>query len=170
MTALIKIDHAWTQAGEGRPRPIRFCSHCGQPSEEPPGRNHPITGKRVCEVCGMGLMLTCGRDALPGAGAAFLVARFDLSVSALSQAGERLFGLEQDVAGRYLLDLLTSPLGDDTLARHVGQAAQRARDAVVMPVRLRQSKSARAMAARIATCGPPRAALVTVEPGGLEPR
>ena len=170
MTALIRIDHSWVPEGKTRPRPIRFCSHCGQPSEEPPGRVNTITGKRVCQECGMGLMLTCGRDALPGAGAAFLVIRFDLSLSAVSRAGERIFGLEQDLSGRSLLDLLTSPLGDDTLARHVGQAAQRARDAVVMPVRLRHAKDGAAagtMAARIATCGPPRAALVTVEPSEL---
>jgi hypothetical protein len=115
----------------------------------------------------MGLMLTCGRDALPGAAAAFLVVTFELGVSAVSEAGEKIFGPEQSLVGASLLDLVSSPMGDDQLARHVGQAAQRACDPVVMPVRLASSKRASrvgTMAARIATCGPPRAALVTVEP------
>jgi hypothetical protein len=164
MTALIRIDRSWTPTGPKRPKPIRFCSRCGQPSEEPKGR--PELRGRVCGHCGMGMMLTCGRDAMPGAGAAFVIVNFDLSVSAVSDSGESVFGLEQNVIGAQFLDLVTSPLGDDQLARSVGQAAQRACDPVVMPVRLRVSQARRlgTLAARIATCGPPRAALVTVEP------
>jgi hypothetical protein len=164
MTALIRIDRSWTPTGPKRPKPIRFCSRCGQPSEEPP--NRPDVRGRVCGHCGMGMMLTCGRDAMPGAGAAFLIVTFDLSVSAVSDGGEKVFGPEQALAGAPLLDLVTSPLGDDQLARSVGQAAQRATDPVVMPVRLRSDAAKRVgtLAARIATCGPPRAALVTVEP------
>ena len=64
VTALIRIDRSWTPAGEGRPKPIRFCSRCGHPAEDPPGR--PELRKRVCARCGMGLILTCPRDALPG--------------------------------------------------------------------------------------------------------
>jgi hypothetical protein len=114
----------------------------------------------------MGLMLSCSRDVLPGAQAAFLVVTFDLTVSAVSDAGERLFGPEQRLIGKPLLDLLTSPMGDDRLARRVGQAAQRACDPVVLPLRLRSELAGKVgtLAARIATCGPPRAALVTVEP------
>jgi hypothetical protein len=114
----------------------------------------------------MGLVLTCGRDAMPGAGAAFVIVNFDLSVSAVSDAGEKVFGAEQTLVGARLLEVVTSPLGDDQLARNVGQAAQRACAPVVMPVRLRSEHPRRVgtMAARIATCGPPRAALVTVEP------
>jgi len=115
----------------------------------------------------MGLMLTCSRDALPGDAAAFLIANFDLTVSAVSEAGERIFGAEQSLVGMPLLELVGSPLGDEHFARHVGRAAQRACDPVVMPVRLHSAHGSRwtgTMAARIATCGPPRAALVTVEP------
>jgi hypothetical protein len=164
MTALIRIDRSWTPTGPKRPKPIRFCSRCGQPSEEPQGR--PDLRGRVCGHCGMGMMLTCGRDAMPGAGAAFLIVTFDLSVSAVSDGGEKVFGPEQAVAGAPFMEIVTSPLGDDQLARSVGQAAQRACDPVVMPVRLRSQLAKRigTLAARIATCGPPRAALVTVEP------
>ena len=116
----------------------------------------------------MGMVLNCPRDALPGEAAAFLILDYELRVCAVSEAGERYFGKERPLIGRGLLDLLTSPLGDDQLVRKASVAAQRPCDAMVMPVRLLQPNgtagSVGTMAARIATCGPPRAALLTVEP------
>jgi hypothetical protein len=115
----------------------------------------------------MGMVLSCARDALPGEAAAFVICTYELYVSAVSQAGERIFGKENQRVGCHLLDLVTSPLGDDQLARHAGLAAQRPVDPVVMPLRLTNSASSRrigTLAGRIATCGPPRAAIVTVEP------
>jgi hypothetical protein len=164
VTALIRIDRSWIPTGGERPKPIRFCSRCGHPADEPPGR--PELRRRICERCEMGVLLTCSRDALPGDAAAFVICTYDLSVTAVSQAGERFFGKEEEVVGSHLLDLVMSPLGDDQLARHAGLAAQRACDPVVMPLRLAsgQANSVGTLAARIATCGPPRAALVTVEP------
>lgn len=112
------------------------------------------------------MVLTCPREALPGEAAAFLILDYELNVSAVSEGGERYFGTEQELIGTHVLDLLTSPLGDAQLARHVGFAAQRPCDPLVMPVRLVGDRSGEVgtMAARIATCGPPRAALLTVEP------
>jgi hypothetical protein len=164
MTGLINIDKSFTKTGDDSQKPIRFCSRCGQPSGEPPKRFE--RRGRVCRHCGMGLMLNCSREALPGAAAAFVIVTYDLSVSAVSGAGEDIFGREPKVVGVPLLDLVTSPVGDDQLAGRVAQAAQRVCDPVVMPVRLLSEKasSVGTMAARIATCGPPRAALVTVEP------
>ena len=120
----------------------------------------------------MGLMLTCARDALPGTAAAFLVVTFDLRLSAVSEAGEKIFGREQSLVRTPLLDVLTSPLGDDQLVRYTGQAAQRACEPLVMPVRLASPAATEVgtMAARIATCGPPRAALITVEPSDFGKR
>ena len=164
VTALIRIDRSWAPAESGRPRPIRFCSRCGHPQEEPPGR--PDLRKRVCGRCGMGVVLSCQRDALPGQAGAFLILDYQLRVCAVSEAGERYFGPQDELIGQELLDLVTSPLGDDQLTRNAGLAAQRPCDAVVMPVRLLWSRAPQVgtMAARIATCGPPRAALLTVEP------
>lgn len=166
MTALIRIDRSWSPAGADDDKPIRFCSRCGHPAEEPPGR--PELRRRVCQRCGMGMMLSCARQALPGEAAAFAIVTFELTVAAVSEAGERIFGKEDDVVGKGLLDAVTSPLGDDALARHVSQAAQNGnRDPFVMPVRLLSDDGTRkvgTLAARIATCEPPRAALVTVEP------
>jgi hypothetical protein len=116
----------------------------------------------------MGMVLSCPRDALPGQAAAFLILDYELRVSAVSKAGERYFGKEKTLIGSGLLDLVTCPLGDDQLARKASVAAQRPCEATVMPVRLvNPSADAGAvgtLAARIATCGPPRAALLTVEP------
>ena len=114
------------------------------------------------------MILTCHRDALPGDAAAFLILDYELHVSAVSEAGERFFGKEKKLIGTHLLDLVTSPLGDDQLSRNISVAAQRPCDPTVMPVRLVQPTDAAGqigtLAARIATCGPPRAALLTVEP------
>lgn len=115
----------------------------------------------------MGMLLACSRDALPGSAAAFLICTYELCVSAVSQAGEGIFGKEKKLMGTHLLDLVTSPMGDDQLARHAGLAAQRPVDPVVMPLRLTSAVGKRrvgTLAGRIATCGPPRAVLVTVEP------
>ena len=120
----------------------------------------------------MGLMLTTSRDALPGTDAAFMIVTYERLVSAVSDAGERIFGSEQEVTGTPLLDLVTSPMGDDLLGRAVAQAAQRAGEPMVMPVRLNSERANRigTLAARVATCGPPRAALVTVEPSDFGKR
>lgn len=115
----------------------------------------------------MGMVLSCSRDALPGDAAAFLICTYELTVTAVSQAGERFFGSEDKLLGSHLLDHVSSPMGDDQLARHAALAAQRAVEPLVMPLRLVSPAKARrlgTLAARIATCGPPRAALVTVEP------
>ena len=111
-------------------------------------------------------MLSCAREALPGTRAAFAIVTFELTLSAVSESGERIFGPEQGLIGTHLLDVMTSPLGDEQLARSVGRAAQRPCDPLVMPVRLRSERAGDVgtMAARIATCGPPRASLLTVEP------
>jgi hypothetical protein len=167
MTALIRIDPSWTPAEGGeRPKPIRFCSRCGHPSEEPPKRDNRIAAERVCRRCGMGLMLSTSREALPGTAAAFVIVTYELRISAVSEAGEKYFGPEQSVVDAHVLELLTSPLGDDLFARTLSQAAHRATQASVLPARLTSPQAGRVgtLAARVATCGPPRAALVTVEP------
>lgn len=117
----------------------------------------------------MGLLLTCGHDAVPGAGAPFLLCTYELTVSAVSETGERIYGGEDGVVGTPLLDLVTSPLGDDQLARHVQAAAQRPSAPVVMPLRLAFAGAPNlgTLTGRIATCEPPRAALVAVEPSGF---
>ena len=91
MAALIKIDHSFTTVA-GRANAIRFCSRCGEPAEEPPRDDEPVSRTRVCEGCGMGMLLSCAREALPGAGAAFVIATVEATVSAVREAAEPVFG------------------------------------------------------------------------------
>jgi hypothetical protein len=166
MAALIRIDRQWTAPDSDGARPIRFCSRCGEPSNTPPKAQVNLIRDRVCRHCGMGLMLSCTRDAMPGAAALFMVFTYELVVSAVSEAAERVFGPEQELLGRHLSEVLTSPMGEVQLASHVARAGQRACEPVILPVRGLGEDTAAAgtMAARISTCGPPRAALVTMEP------
>ena len=165
MAALIKIDHSFTSAA-GRASAIRFCSRCGEPAEEPPYDEEAAPPTRVCQACGMGMLLSCAREALPGGGAAFVIATVEATISAVSEAAEPVFGIEQSILGTPVADLLGSPMGEDRLLRTVTQAATRAREPQVMPVRglTANSEGLGMMAARISTCGRPRAALITVEP------
>ena len=167
MAALIKIDHSFTTRA-ARADILRFCTRCGEPAESPPRDESPPSQGRVCDVCGMGVLLSCTREALPGARAAFLIATVELKVNAVSVGAEAIFGPEQSVIGSYLLDLVASPMGDVHFAKLVTGAAVRSREPIVMPVKSLGAASELGMlAARVSTCGPPRAALVTVEPSGF---
>lgn len=173
MAPLIKIDHSFTSAAAAaqRANTVRFCSRCGEPAGDPPRGESPLVLSRVCETCGMGMLLSCLREALPGAGAAFLIATVDLRVSAVSEPAESLFGAEGALLGQAVTEIVTSPMGDEALARAVARAALRSREPVVLPVRGvgAAPRVATMLAARISTCGPPRAALVTVEPSAFGP-
>lgn len=141
------------------PQSARFCSRCGAESAD--------AARRVCESCEAGILLSCRGDALPGE--AFLICTYDLEITAVSEGGESIFGAQEGLLGAHLLDLATCPLGDEQLARHTALAAQRAREPVELPMRLRSEKGEAlgTLAARVTTCGPPRAAVVTVEPTGF---
>ena len=136
-----------------------FCSRCGAVS--------PEATRRVCDRCEEGILLNCKREALPGD--SFVICTYELVVTAVSHAGEQIFGTQETVLGAQLLDLATCPLGEDQLSRHTALAAQRPRDPVVLPLRMRskQGDSLGMLAARVTTCGPPRAALVSVEQTGF---
>lgn len=144
----------------------RFCSRCGEPAIDPPAGEPQPFEQRVCGVCGMGVLLRCSAAALPGARTAFLVVTHSLEVAAVSEAGEAIFGTEEKLLNARLPDLLCSPIGDRKLARTVSQAALRVHEPVTIPARLMGDKAdaVGTMACRISTCGPPRAALVAVEP------
>jgi hypothetical protein len=149
------------------PAKKRFCSRCGEPAMDPPaGAEPPALEQRVCGICGMGVLLRCNPDALPGAGTAFLITNHALQIAAVSEAAEAIFGSEEQLTGIDLMDLLSSTVGDRRLAKTVSRAALRVHEAVTVPVRLAGEKAEEigTMAARISTCGPPRAALVAVEP------
>jgi hypothetical protein len=153
--------------GGGRRDTIRFCSRCSAPGQDPAGR--PELRRRVCERCGMGIMLSALADALPGADAAFMVVTAELAVSAVSRAGDKLFGEEDELMGTHLFTVVSSPLGDNQLEHAVRRATQRRCETVALPVRLVPDTSPRVgtLSARIASCASPRAALIAVEPSGF---
>lgn len=134
----------------------RFCSRCGAVGEH--------AGRRVCDECEEGVLLGFSADAFPGE--AFLICTYQLDVTAVSEAGEGVFGTQEQLVGSSLLEVVTCPLGDEQVARHASLAAQQAREPVELPLRVRSGagETLGMLAARITTCGPPRAALVTVQP------
>jgi hypothetical protein len=156
---LTRIDPAAPPSGPALSETTSFCSRCGATSS--------VASRRVCERCEEGILLSCRREALPGD--SFVICTYDLSVTAVSDAGERVFGPQETVLGNSLLKLATCPLGDEQLARHTALAAQRPREEVVVPMRVRSApgEALGMLAARVTTCGPPRAALVSVEQTGF---
>jgi hypothetical protein len=142
----------------------RFCTRCGTTTEEPEAQAVPFGFDRVCGRCGMGIMLTAPQKVLPGPGAAFVVITREGRVSAVSEAAEPLVGEEAGLLGMPIGSALASDEGDDRLARQVARAAGGGRDvaeATVAPVP--QGSRPSKLRARIASCGPPRAALLVLE-------
>jgi hypothetical protein len=144
------------------PAPITsFCSHCGaRPPAEP-------TSSRVCDACGLGLVLQSNRDVAPAVGDPFLVLDASLSVCAVSGAAEHLLATnETDAVNRHITELLvpadTEAQGAANLAVAVTWAArgdEKMRRVVVRPANTFGVR----MTARIASCGPPQAALIVFE-------
>ena len=123
---------------------VHFCTHCGA---------FHGGGPRVCPACGLGVVLECAPGVLPRAGAAFLVVKSDLRISAASAAAEEFLG---EVTGEPLLDVLS---GDPGLPRWIARAAMGSGRVVSVALR----KGPRRVNGRIATCGEPRAALLVLQ-------
>src|SRR3954451_16239789 len=121
---------------------VHFCTHCGALSHGAP--------QRVCGACGLGVVLSCEPGVLPRAGAAFLIVKGDLRISAMSEAAEEMLG---DVAGQPLLDVLS---GDPSLPRWIGRAALGSQRVVSVALRV----GTRRLNGRLAACGTPPAALL----------
>jgi PAS domain-containing protein len=150
-------DHTWRW----------FCGHCAAPS---PGGAAPAPTARVCTSCGLGLLLEARDDVVPESNDAFLVVDSRLLVQAMSREAQTLLGLsEEDAVDQPVAELLVpadaEAQGRGGFAGAIAQAASGEDPdfgrATVRPwntfgVRLR---------ARIATCGPPRAALIVLESG-----
>lgn len=163
--SIIGTDHAGllrsAPPSKGR---VQFCSRCGTIPGGRERRSASDQAERVCGVCGMGVMLSTTRGALLKSGSAFLVVTDELRVTAVSQPAEALVGQETSVLGANLLSLLSGERGDGELATQVARAANGARDVSELPVTVEGAIGATPFRARIASCGPPRGALVTVTP------
>jgi hypothetical protein len=127
---------------------VHFCTHCGALSS--------AASSRVCSACGLGVVLSCEPGILPRAGAAFLIVKSDLRISAASVAVEPLLGDPVELVGEPVLDVVS---GDPSLARWVARAAMGSRRVTSVALR----RGTRRLNGRIATCGDPTAALVVLE-------
>jgi hypothetical protein len=144
-----------------------FCGHCASPS---PSGAAPAPTARVCTSCGLGLLLEAREDAVPGSRDAFLVVDSSLLVQAMSREAQSLLGMTEELAIDKPVAELLVPADAESQSRTSfaaaiadaahGQDPETSRSFVrpwnTFGVRLR---------ARIATCGPPRAALVVLESG-----
>jgi hypothetical protein len=127
---------------------VHFCTHCAALPRE--------NSARVCTACGLGVILDCEPGILPRAGAAFLVVKSDLRISAASAAVEPLLGDPEALVGELVLDVVS---GDLALPRWIARAAMGSRRVTSVALR----RGTRRLNGRVATCGSPAAALLVLE-------
>ena len=147
--------------GKEAPSTKLFCGHCGKtphPGAQP-------EDSRVCQACGLGLVLEAETNIAPGIRDPFLVVDHSLAVCALSRESEKLLGIvETDAVHRHISDFLSpgdAEQGSDALRSALALAARG--DSVVqnLIVRPRHTFGVRYWA-RIGHCGPPSAALLVL--------
>jgi hypothetical protein len=140
---------------------VSFCSHCAaRPEVDEPG-------SRVCFSCGLGLLLQAPAQVAPKPGDPFLVLDASLSVCAVSDEAERLLAIsETQAVNRHITELLVpadaEARAQSNLAVAVTWAArgdEQTRHVVVRPANTFGVR----LTARIASCGPPTAALVVFD-------
>ena len=145
---------------------VSFCSHCGaRPAADQRG-----PASRVCGTCELGLMLECQADQAPAPDGAFLVLDASLSVCAVSAAAERLLATrETEAVNRHVTELImpadAEAQGRANLAAAVTWAARGDAEGCRVVVRPANTFGVR-LSTRIATCGPPRAALLVFDQRG----
>jgi PAS domain-containing protein len=141
-----------------------FCGHCAAPA---PGGDAPAPNARVCQSCGLGLLLETREDVAPEADDAFLVVDSSLRVHALSERAEDLLGVREDlVVNRPLAELLVPADAEGSSQSAIAAAVADAVGSSDRPsysfVRPWNTFGVR-VRARIVACGPPRAALIVLE-------
>jgi PAS domain-containing protein len=141
-----------------------FCGHCAAPAR---GEQPPAPMARVCRSCGLGVMLETRRDIAPSHRDAFLVIDSSLLVQAMSWRAETLLGVTEDSAvNRPVAQLLMAADAEAgrpaRFAAALAEAAAGADEPLIAFVRPWNTFGVR-LRARIASCGPPRAALLILE-------
>jgi len=145
------------------PRPQKtFCGHCG---EEPSGDIHG----RVCESCGLGVLLSANADAAPGPNDPFMIVDGSLCVCAVSRLAEELLGTDETQAvNRHLSEFLVPADAEAASAENlmdlVINAASDTSEAHVAVVRPPDEFGIR-FRVQVGACGPPRAALLVLSDG-----
>jgi hypothetical protein len=145
------------------PRPQKtFCGHCG---EEPSSDIHG----RVCESCGLGVLLSANADAAPGPNDPFMIVDGSLCVCAVSRVAEELLGTDEtEAVNRHLSEFLVpadaEASGPENLMDLVINAASDTAEAHVAVVRPPDEFGIR-FRVQVGACGPPRAALLVLSDG-----
>ena len=145
------------------PRPQKtFCGHCG---EEPSSDIHG----RVCESCGLGVLLSANADAAPGPNDPFMIVDGSLCVCAVSRVAEELLGTDEtEAVNRHLSEFLVpadaEASGPENLMDLVINAASDTSEAHVAVVRPPDEFGIR-FRVQVGACGPPRAALLVLSDG-----
>jgi PAS domain-containing protein len=149
-----------------------FCGHCAAPS---PSGTAPAPTARVCPACGLGLLLETPREVVPSSREAYVVIDGGLLVHAVSRRAEKLLGIREDSAFRRpLSELLVAAEADEhvgaDLAGAVLAAVAGSDDTRRVHVRPTNTYGVH-LRARVAPCGPPRAALLVLDgPQPVAPR
>ena len=146
---------------EQEPR-VQFCSHCGERPESDSG-----SASRVCDSCGLGLLLEASNTTAPEKGGAFLVLDSSMSVCAVSSSAEQLLATrETEAVNRHVTEILTpadaEAQGPENLAVAITWAARgddTRRSVTIRPTNVFGVR----MTARIGSCGPPQAALLVFD-------
>jgi hypothetical protein len=124
----------------------------------------------VCGSCGLGLLLEVREDAVPTDRDAFLVVDRTLLVQAMSKQAEAFLGMTEELAidkpvAELLVPADAESQGRTGFAAAVAQAAEGQDPETARSFVRPWNTFGVRMRARIATCGPPRAALVVLEDG-----
>ena len=147
-----------------------FCGHCAAPA---PSGAAPAPTARVCPHAGLGSCWRAGRTAVPSNKDAFLVVDSSLLVQGVSRGAETFLGMSEERRSTGRVAELLVPAdaeaqGRPRFAAAVAEAPG-GEDCVGSFVRPWNTFGVR-MRRRIATCGPPRAALLVIESGAPSPR
>jgi hypothetical protein len=153
--------------GQGdRSRPdVQFCGHCGRQ----PAQTDIQAASRVCTRCGLGLLVSAPPEAAPSQQDPFLLVDGQLSICAVSRlAEELLLTSETEVVNSHIGDLLVPADveigGPDSLVNLIVHAARGQGETHHVVLRPAKEYGIRFWA-RIAPCGPPRAALLVLADG-----
>jgi hypothetical protein len=143
---------------------VWFCGHCAAPAR---GGEAPAPVARVCNSCGLGVMLEARSDIVPDDREAFLVVDSSLLIQGVSRRAEQLLALEEEAAiNRPVAELLVAPDaeagGGGSFAVAIADAVAGGEGLVTKFVRPWNTFGVR-MRARIGACGPPRAALIVLD-------
>ncbi len=157
-----------TPAPDARAR-ISFCSRCGASRCGARGGSdaaQPLRS-RVCEDCGLGLMLDSHADVAPPHCGSFLVIDGGLSVCAVSASAELVLAAQEtDAVNRHITELLVPADAETQVPTNLAAALSWAargdetpRNVVVRPANTFGVR----LTGRVASCGPQTAALLVFD-------